>query len=398
MSTVKLLGVRISRHLSSRCFNPSVLTNTRINNNNNNNNNNNEATRCFLCPGRDFSTVPKEKKEDVTSGSKRKLRAADIAEKLRREKEKKAEPTDKVPVSPVQRNVTELKQLTQQLQSVHPNVFAKALSRSILYQDQNLIAINKPYGVPVYSTGGIRNSIAESLPVLAKITDGMKGGSELHVCYNLEKDTTGILFLARTDETAERIHNLFRSHQAETTYMVITVGVPVPSEGVIDIPIIEKEITGDQHHFKMGLSPLYRPNEDGDGLVRVRAHRQAHSAVTRYKVLDSSSGCSLVELQPITGVKHQLRVHMALAVACPILGDHKYAHWKKLAPQKLPEGVLRQLGLEQSKTRHLPLHLHVRQITLPGVKGHCDLTVSCPLPKFFTAALKKLQIQLPEKP
>lgn len=60
-------------------------------------------------------------------------------------------PSLKVPVSPVQRNVAELKQITQQLQSVHPNVFAKALSRSILYQDQNLIAINKPYGVPVYS-------------------------------------------------------------------------------------------------------------------------------------------------------------------------------------------------------------------------------------------------------
>lgn len=53
----------------------------------------------------------------------------------------------------------------------------------------------------------------------------------------------------------------------------------------------------------MGLSPLYRPAEEGDGLVRVRAHRQALSAVTRYKVLDSSSGCSLVELQPITGIE-----------------------------------------------------------------------------------------------
>lgn len=53
----------------------------------------------------------------------------------------------------------------------------------------------------------------------------------------------------------------------------------------------------------MGLSPLYRPTEEEDGLVRVRAHRQALSAITRYKVLDSSSGCSLVELQPITGTE-----------------------------------------------------------------------------------------------
>lgn len=57
----------------------------------------------------------------------------------------------KVPASPVQRTVAQLKQFTQQLQAVHPNVFAKALSKSILYQDNDLIAINKPYGVPVYS-------------------------------------------------------------------------------------------------------------------------------------------------------------------------------------------------------------------------------------------------------
>lgn len=56
----------------------------------------------------------------------------------------------------------------------------------------------------------------------------------------------------------------------------------------------------------MGLSPLYRPAEEGGGLVRVRAHRQALSAVTRYKVLDSSSGCSLVELQPVTGTERLL--------------------------------------------------------------------------------------------
>ncbi|KAI5614455.1 mitochondrial RNA pseudouridine synthase rpusd4 [Silurus asotus] len=382
MSAVRVLSVWRSRHLNCRCF----VGNVRINDY--------EAPRGFLRLFRDFCTD----EGTVTSGRKRGLKAADVAERLRREKQEKTETTNKVPVSPVQRNVAELKRFTQKLQFVHPNVFAKALSNSILYQDQNIIAINKPYGVPVYSTGGIGNSIAESLPVLAKIIDGIKGGSELHVCYNLEKDTTGILFLSRTEETAEQIHNLIRSHEAEKRYMVITVGVPVPSEGVIDIPIIEKEVMGDQHHFKMGLSPLYRPAEQGDGLVRVRAHRQAQSAVTRYKVLDSSSRCSLVELQPITGVKHQLRVHMALALACPILGDHKYADWNKLAPQKLPEGVLRRLGLEQSKTRHLPLHLHVRQITLPGVRGHTDLTVSCPLPKFFTAALKKLQIELPEKP
>ncbi|XP_076851676.1 pseudouridylate synthase RPUSD4, mitochondrial isoform X2 [Brachyhypopomus gauderio] len=385
MGTVKLLRVWINRDLTSHGFHHNAEGKTRTPY---------AAPRGLMLFCKGYVTVSEK---ETTHRRKRGLRAADIAARLQREKDTKADTTDKVPVSALQRRVAELKQFSQQLQSVHPNVFAKALSRSIIYQDQHLIAINKPYGVPVYSTRGTRNSITGSLPVLAKIIDGMQAGSQLHTCYSLEKETTGVLLLARTEETAEHVQSLVKANKVEMKYMVITVGVPVPSEGVIDIPIIEKEVTGSQHHFKMGLSPLYRVTDEGDGLRRVRSHRQAHSAVTQYTVLDSGSGCSLLELQPITGVKHQLRVHMALGLACPILGDHKYSQWNKLAPQKLPEGVLRRLGLEQSKTRHLPLHLHLRRITLPEVKGHHDLTVFCPLPRYFTMALKKLQVPLPEK-
>ncbi|XP_059393954.1 pseudouridylate synthase RPUSD4, mitochondrial [Carassius carassius] len=337
------------------------------------------------------------KTEAVASNGKAGLKAADIANRLRGEKEKQTNDKKEVPVSPLQNRVNEFKQFSQQLQSVHPSVLVKALYRGMLYQDQNIIAINKPYGVPLYNVDGIRNSIVECLPLLAKITDGMQAGARLHICHSLEKENTGVLILAKTAEAAEHVQTLIRSHKVERKYLAVTVGVPVPSEGVIDIPIIEKEVMGPQPHFKMGLSPLFKLSEEGDGVTRVRAHRQAHSAVTQYRVLDSTGGCSLVELQPVTGVKNQLRVHMALALTCPILGDHKYAHWNKLAPQKLPEGILRRLGLVQSKTRYLPLHLHSRRIVLPGVKGHSDITVSCPLPKYFTNTLKRLQIPLPGK-
>lgn len=111
-------------------------------------------------------------------------------------------------------------------------------------------------------------------------------------------------------------------------------------------------------------------------MIKVRAHRQAHPAATKYKVLDSSSGCSLVELEPFTGektfifrgwgrdfqlsllslwfvfvavaaVKHQMRVHMAFALTCPILGDHKYSHWSKLAPQVQLTALLCALNCER---------------------------------------------------
>lgn len=329
------------------------------------------------------------------TGHKPRLRAIDLARKVQQERTKQqpAEP----PVSGQQRRVTELKRFSQQLQNVHPNVLAKHLHRGVLYQDKDVVVINKPYGVPVRDDSGV-TSISSVLPILSKMMDGMKirSNSQLLPCLGLEKETTGALLLVRREEAAEHILNLNRNNQVQRKYWVVTVGVPVPSEGVIDIPIIEREVTGSQPHYKMALSPLFKMNDAGDGLTKVRGHRQAQSAVTRYRVLDSSSGCSLVELQPFTGAKHQMRVHMAFALACPILGDHKYSHWSKLAPQKLPERVLGNLGLEQSKIRYLPLHLHARQLTLPGT-SQADVSVSCPLPKYFTQTLSRLHLSLPDE-
>ncbi|XP_040889516.1 mitochondrial RNA pseudouridine synthase rpusd4-like [Toxotes jaculatrix] len=331
----------------------------------------------------------------TNAGQKPRLRAIDLARKV--QQEKTTTEAAQAPVSGQQRRVMELKRFSLQLQNVHPNVLAKHLHRSVLYQDKDVVVLNKPHGVPVRDNSRV-TSISSVLPVLSKMLDGMKikSDSQLLPCLGLEKETTGVLLLARSEEAVEHILNLHRNHQVQKKYWVITVGVPVPSEGVIDIPIIEREVRGPQPHYKMALSPLFKMNDEGDGVTKVRANRQAHSAVTKYRVLDSSSGCSLVELQPFTGAKHQMRVHMALALACPILGDHKYSQWSKLAPQKLPERVLGRLGLEQSKIRYLPLHLHARQLTLPGA-NQADINVSCPLPKYFTQTLQRLHLNLPHE-
>ncbi|KAM6927224.1 pseudouridylate synthase RPUSD4, mitochondrial [Xenentodon cancila] len=325
--------------------------------------------------------------------NKPRLKAIDLARKVRQENAKtRALP----PVSGPQGRVTELKRFSLQLQNVHPNVLAKQLHRGALHADGDVVVVNKPYGVPVHADPEV-TSISSVLPVLSKMMDGVrvKSTSQLLPCLGLEKDSTGTLLLARRKEVVEQILSLNRNNQVQRKYWVVTVGVPVPSEGLIDIPIMEKEVTGPQPHFKMALSPLFRVNDTADGITRVRNHQQAHPAVTKYRVLDSNSGCSLTELQPLTGVKHQLRVHMAFALGCPILGDHKYSHWSKLAPQKLPERVLRKLGLEQSKSRHLPLHLHARQLILPG-SSQGDINISCPLPKYFMQTVHRLQFTFPD--
>ncbi|XP_016059922.1 PREDICTED: RNA pseudouridylate synthase domain-containing protein 4 [Miniopterus natalensis] len=323
------------------------------------------------------------------------LVAQELAERLRAQKqEQKAK---KVPVltDPVQRRVQELVRFTQQLQRVHPNVLAKALSRGIVHQDKDLVVINKPYGLPVHGGPGVQLCISDVLPILAKMLYGHKA-EPLHLCHRLDKETTGVMVLAREKEVAHQVQELFRTRQVAKKYWAITVHVPVPAAGVVDIPIIEKEVTGQQQHHKMTLSPSYRM--DNGKVVKVRSSRNAHVAVTQYQVLSSTVSSALLELQPVTGVKHQLRVHLSFGLDCPILGDHKYSDWNRLAPQKLSVGTLKKLGLPQSKARHLPLHLHARQLVLPALGSRKEeLSLVCRLPRYFVRSLSRLGLEMPSQ-
>ncbi|XP_002708351.3 pseudouridylate synthase RPUSD4, mitochondrial isoform X2 [Oryctolagus cuniculus] len=329
-----------------------------------------------------------------TAAASRPLDAQRLAEKLRAQK-REEKLKERVPTNPVQRRVRELVRFTQQLQRVHPNVLAKALSRGILHQDKDLVVISKPYGLPVHGGPGVRLCISDVLPILAKMLRGHKA-EPLHLCHRLDKETTGVMVLTWEKEVAHQVQELFRTRQVVKKYWAITVHVPVPSAGVVDIPIIEKEVQGQRQHHKMTLSPSYRM--DNGKMVKVRSSRSAHLAVTQYQVLSSTLSSALLELQPITGIKHQLRVHLSFGLECPILGDHKYSDWNRLAPQKLPGGTLKKLGLEQSKARHIPLHLHARQLILPALGSRKEeLNLTCKLPHFFVRSLSRLGLEMPNQ-
>ncbi|XP_030064886.1 pseudouridylate synthase RPUSD4, mitochondrial isoform X2 [Microcaecilia unicolor] len=257
--------------------------------------------------------------------------AEKLAERVRQEQKNKGQ-EEQIHETPLKQQVRKLVQLTQQLQHVHPNVLAKALARSIVYQDEDIVVVDKPYGVPVHGGPGVKNSINDVLPVLAKILFGLKA-EPLHICHRLDKETTGVMVLAKNEKMAQYLQHLFRTRQVLKKYWTVSVGVPVPSEGFLEIPILEKKIEGPQPHYKMTLAPNYHIAGEDRKLVRTRQNSNAHSAVTRYRVLDSFDSCALLELHPITGIKHQLRVHMAFGLGCPILGDHKYSNWNILAPQ-----------------------------------------------------------------
>ncbi|NWW68532.1 RUSD4 synthase, partial [Ifrita kowaldi] len=286
----------------------------------------------------------------------------------------------------------ELAALSQQLQQVHPNVLAKILKQRTVYQNEEIVVIDKPYGLPVHGGPGIKNCIADVLPILAKMLENMRA-DPLHLCHRLDKETTGVMVLARSKEAAEKIRLLFKTRQVEKFYWAIVLGDPDPVEGIVEIPIVEKEVQSHQSHYKMTLAPNYRLRPEDGKVMKIRKNRNAESAVTRYRRLASASACSLLELQPVTGVKHQIRVHLAYGLGCPILGDHKYSHWSKLAPQKLPELTLRRLKLEQSKARYLPLHLHAHRLRL--LLGQ-PLDFVCKPPHFFQKTLRKLELDIPK--
>lgn len=111
------------------------------------------------------------------------------------------------------------------------------------------------------------------------------------------------------------------------------------------------------------------------------------------QVIRSSNTAALVELEPETGVRHQLRVHLSEAINCQILGDHKYAHPDRYAPQKLPEDMLDCLGIRQSKARNIPMHLHASSLLMPGLgEQNGDLLIRAPLPAMFHFTMKKLKL------
>lgn len=170
----------------------------------------------------------------------------------------------------------------------------------VLYQDDNVIVINKPVGVLTHSKGALNEefTVAEFFKRFSKYhLDTNRPG----IIHRLDRDTSGILIGALNDETASSLQRQFSERKVHKVYMAVLDGVPKQSEALIDLPI--------------GRNPK-QPSQ-------FRVDAGGKSAQTRYNVLASDGTHSLVELRPLTGRTHQLRVHMAY-LGTPIHGDRVY--------------------------------------------------------------------------
>jgi 23S rRNA pseudouridine955/2504/2580 synthase len=217
---------------------------------------------------------------------------------------------------------------------------AKELEAMVIHVDPQVMVLDKPHGLPVQGGPGIARHLDGMLDALR-----FDAAERPRLVHRLDKDTSGVLVLARTAAAAAHLAAAWRGRDVEKTYWAVTVGEPSPPAGRIDLPLV-----------KQG-GPRGERTAPAEGAEGVRA-------ITDFRTLDAARRrAAWLELNPLTGRTHQLRVHCAEALGCPILGDGKYggagAHMGGLPGQ---------------------LHLHARALRLPHPAGGTLEVAAAPPP------------------
>lgn len=183
------------------------------------------------------------------------------------------------------------------------NLVPEARDLHILYEDQDLLVINKEAGITIHPGAGIvRGTLAAALLAHCHLSK-TGGGGRPGIVHRLDKETSGCLVVAKNDGAHHALAQQFASRKVEKTYLALVRGVPIKTFGVINVPIRRHPV----HRQKMSIA---RPSE-------------GREAITSYRLIGSISGMSLMECRPQTGRTHQIRVHLKY-LGHPILGDRVY--------------------------------------------------------------------------
>ncbi|MBN9599886.1 MAG: RluA family pseudouridine synthase [Afipia sp.] len=218
----------------------------------------------------------------------------------------------------------------------------EALQGMILFEDADVMVLNKPAGLAVQGGSGLSKHVDQMLETMRDAK-----GQRPRLVHRLDRETAGCLLVAKTRFAASTLTGSFRHRSARKIYWALVAGVPKPKQGRISTYLAKEE------------------NEE-DSIMRVAAHGDegASHAVTYYAVVETSAQkLSWVSLKPVTGRTHQLRAHMA-HIDHPILGDPKYFNKENW---QLPGGVQNRL------------HLLARRIVIPHPRGGV-IDVTAPLP------------------
>lgn len=238
-------------------------------------------------------------------------------------------------------------------ESVEPKIVAENIPLDILYEDLDVIVVNKPKGMVVHPAAGHYNGTLVNALMYhcGKELSGINGVMRPGIVHRIDRDTTGSIIICKNDKAHNEIAAQLKEHSINRRYEAICYGVIAEDEGVVDRPI--------------GRHPTDRKK------MAVN-ERNGKRAVTHYRVLRRFQKYTYVECVLETGRTHQIRVHMA-SIGHPILGDEVYAPGKK-TPFKL-EGQT--------------LHAKTLGFVHPVKKEYIE--VEAPLPEYFEHLLSVLQ-------
>ncbi len=218
----------------------------------------------------------------------------------------------------------------------------KFIQSLVIYKDKHMIAINKPAGLATQGGTKVKKHVDGLL-------DGLKfDGLRPHIVHRLDKDTSGVLLLARSPKVAKALGDMFRERDIRKYYWAITTGVPQRLQGKITTSIEKEE-----------------DEETGRETMKNSKKGKGKEALTYYQVLENAARkLALVAFWPRTGRKHQIRLH-ALEMGCPLLGDYKYLHEQEI--------------LEETPDLPNILHLHSRRIIMRHPITGQKLDITAPL-------------------
>lgn len=246
------------------------------------------------------------------------------------------------------------------------NLTAAEMEARLLHRDAMMLIIDKPAGIAVHATGHDKLALDQSFQHLQF---GLPNPPALG--HRLDRDTSGCLVLGRHRQALIKLGKLFETKKVEKTYLAIVVGVPKVPEGIINQPILK---SGHGSLWTMSLDPA------------------GQEAITHYRMLKTNGTLSVLEMSPKTGRTHQLRLHAAYALDCPIVGDPFYTKTAPYyPPRKAGEAIAKQSREDREKhsdaakadpysAANLPMMLHAQSISIPLSRNKPPVAVEAPVP------------------
>jgi len=209
-----------------------------------------------------------------------------------------------------------------------PRYWAEQIQQRVVYEDDDLLVINKPAGIAVHGGSGLSFGLIESLRQLRP------QDRHLELVHRLDRDTSGLIMVARRPAVLRELHRQLREDEVDKRYLALVAGSWPKSLRVVEAPL-EKNVL-----------------QSGERMVRVS--REGKRSVTEFSIVERFQRATLVEARPVTGRTHQIRVH-ARHAGFPLLGDPKYS-------DEAGERLAAELGLQR-------LFLHARSLTLTLPSG-----------------------------